>query len=125
MDMFRTLGSGSLSVTAMLDFSGKANTSIHVLGEDDTARVPVGSTLNRQTRFTGIINFSLSIPFDIIVHTCAQSNSIIMIYNREMFDNASNISVYIDCSVVQLVVTSSDQLVRCWGTLPSKQKQIV
>ena len=35
---FRTLGSGSLSVTAMLDISGKANTSIHGLGEDDTAR---------------------------------------------------------------------------------------
>ena len=34
---FRTLGSWSLSVTAMLDFSGKANTSIHGLGEDDTA----------------------------------------------------------------------------------------
>ena len=27
---------GSFSVTAMLDFSGKANTSIHGLGEDDT-----------------------------------------------------------------------------------------
>ena len=37
MDIFRTLASGSLSVTAMLDFSGKANTSIHGLGEDDTA----------------------------------------------------------------------------------------
>ena len=34
----RTLGSGSLSVTAMLDFSGMANTSIHGLGEDDTAK---------------------------------------------------------------------------------------
>ena len=28
--------SGSLSVTVMLGFSGKANTSIHGLGEDDT-----------------------------------------------------------------------------------------
>ena len=37
MDIFRTLGSGSLSVTAMLDFSGKSNTSIHGLGEDDMA----------------------------------------------------------------------------------------
>ena len=37
MNIFRTLGTGSLSVTAMLDFSGKANTSIHGLGEDDTA----------------------------------------------------------------------------------------
>ena len=37
MEIFRTLGSGSLLVTAMLDFSGKANTSIHGLGEDDTA----------------------------------------------------------------------------------------
>ena len=32
-----TLGSGSLSVTAMLNFSGEANKSIHGLGEDDTA----------------------------------------------------------------------------------------
>ena len=37
MDIFRTLGSRSLSVTAVLDFSGNANTSIHGLGEDDTA----------------------------------------------------------------------------------------
>ena len=37
MDIFRALGSGSLSVNAMLDFSGEANTSIHDLGEDDTA----------------------------------------------------------------------------------------
>ena len=37
MDICRTLGSGSLSVTAMLDFSGLANISIHGLGEDDTA----------------------------------------------------------------------------------------
>ena len=37
IDIFWTLGSGSLSVTAMLDFSGKADTSIHGLGEDDTA----------------------------------------------------------------------------------------
>ena len=35
MDIFRTLGSGSLSGTAMLTFSGKANTSIHGFGEDD------------------------------------------------------------------------------------------
>ena len=35
--LFRTLGSRSLPVTAMLYFSGKANTSIHGLGEDDTA----------------------------------------------------------------------------------------
>ena len=37
MDIFRTLGSRSLSVTATLHCSGKANTSIHGLGEDDTA----------------------------------------------------------------------------------------
>ena len=37
MDIFRTLGSGSLSVSPMLDFSGKANTSINGLGKDDTA----------------------------------------------------------------------------------------
>ena len=39
MDIFRTLRSGSLSVTDMLGFSGKANTPIHGLGEDYTARV--------------------------------------------------------------------------------------
>ena len=38
MEIFQTLGSGALSVTAMLDFSGKANASIHGPGEDDTAR---------------------------------------------------------------------------------------
>ena len=37
MDIFRTLGSGSLSVTAMLDFLGKTIFLIHGLGEDDTA----------------------------------------------------------------------------------------
>ena len=37
MDILRTLGSGSLSITAMLNFLGKANTSIHDLGEDDTS----------------------------------------------------------------------------------------
>ena len=34
---FRTLGLRSFSVTAMLNFSGKANTTIHGLGEDDAA----------------------------------------------------------------------------------------
>ena len=38
MDIFLTLRSRSLSVTAMLNFSGKANTSIHGLGENYTAR---------------------------------------------------------------------------------------
>ena len=42
MDIFRTLGSRSLSVNAMLNFSGKANTSIHGLGEDDTAKSSSG-----------------------------------------------------------------------------------
>ena len=37
MDIFRTVGSGSLSVTAMLNFLGTANTLIHGLGEDATA----------------------------------------------------------------------------------------
>ena len=37
-DIFWTLGSRSLSVTTMLNFLGKANTSIHGLGEDDTAK---------------------------------------------------------------------------------------
>ena len=36
-DIFRTLRSGSLSLTAMLDFSGKADTSIHGLRVDDSA----------------------------------------------------------------------------------------
>ena len=35
---FSDLGVGSLAVTAMLDFSGNANTSI--LGEDNTATPP-------------------------------------------------------------------------------------
>ena len=47
MSIFRTLGSGSLSVTAMLDFSGKANTSIHGIGEDDTARWGSGACHTR------------------------------------------------------------------------------
>ena len=38
MNIFWTLGSRTLSVTAMLNFASKANTSIHGLGEDDTAR---------------------------------------------------------------------------------------
>ena len=42
MDIFRTLGSGSASVTAMSDFSCKANTSIHGQGEDDTASPALG-----------------------------------------------------------------------------------
>ena len=37
MDIYRTLGSRSLSVTALLNFSGKGNTSIHGLGGDDKA----------------------------------------------------------------------------------------
>ena len=50
MDIFPTLGSGSLSVTAMLDFSGKANTSIHGLEEVDTAAADPSFSLN-QHRF--------------------------------------------------------------------------
>ena len=42
---FLDLGVGLLSVTASLDFSGKANTSIRGLGEDDTARHDVGLSL--------------------------------------------------------------------------------
>ena len=37
MNIFRTLVSKSLLVSAMLNFSGKANTLIHGLDEDDTA----------------------------------------------------------------------------------------
>ena len=51
-DIFRTLGSGSLSVTAMLDFSGKANTSIHGLGEDDTASRQLPCKAKRQYLLT-------------------------------------------------------------------------
>ena len=36
---FSNLGKGLLAVTAMLDFSGKANTSIHGLGVDDAANL--------------------------------------------------------------------------------------
>ena len=52
MDIFQTLGSGSLSVTAMLDLSGKANTSIHGLGEDDTA--------TSKPRFASLNNYLIS-----------------------------------------------------------------
>ena len=41
MDIFRTLGSISLSVTPMLNFSGKANTSIHGVGADETATLRI------------------------------------------------------------------------------------
>ena len=44
--------SGSLSITAMLDFSGNANTSIHGLGEDDTASLMLGQ---RRRRWANII----------------------------------------------------------------------
>ena len=37
MDIFRALGARMLSVTTILNFPGKANTSINGLGEDDTA----------------------------------------------------------------------------------------
>ena len=37
MEIFRTFVSRSFSVDAMFNFSGKANTSIHGLGEDDTS----------------------------------------------------------------------------------------
>ena len=49
MDIFRTLGSRSLSVTAMLNFSGKANTSIKSLREDNTAMVPYDYDCTRPT----------------------------------------------------------------------------
>ena len=42
MGIFRTLGSGPLSVTAILDFSGKSNTSIPGLEEEDTATLIPG-----------------------------------------------------------------------------------
>ena len=48
MDILLTLGSRSLSVTVILNFSGKhgrANTSIQGLGEDDTATFEQGLTL--------------------------------------------------------------------------------
>ena len=37
MEIFRTLGSRSLSVIAILIFSGKTHTAIHGLSEEDTA----------------------------------------------------------------------------------------
>ena len=51
---FSDLGVGLLSVTAMLDFSGEANTSIHGLGKDDTTMrdsVHVASKHDTLTRF--------------------------------------------------------------------------
>ena len=48
MDILRNLRSGSLSVTAILNFSGKANTSIHGLGEDDTETLLVAEYAERR-----------------------------------------------------------------------------
>ena len=47
MDVFRTLGSRSLSITAMLYFSGKANTSINDLGGDDTATHHIAASVTQ------------------------------------------------------------------------------
>ena len=46
----RTMESRSRSVTAMLDFSGKTNTPIHGLGEDEAATIgpPCGLDYSRQ-----------------------------------------------------------------------------
>ena len=71
MDIFHTLGSGSLSVTAMLDFSGKANTSIHGLGEDDTATPcsytwmppsPLNPSLSSGTSAAVVMMFTRDLP---------------------------------------------------------------
>ena len=53
MDIFRILGSGSLLVTAMLAFSGKANTSIPGLGENDTARADSVKTISLHHHIVG------------------------------------------------------------------------
>ena len=58
MDIFWTFGSGSLSVTTMLNFSGEANTSIHGLGEDDTAK---GNVRVRLGCFSLIMDFNDSV----------------------------------------------------------------
>ena len=71
MDIFHTLGPGSLSVTAMLDFSGKANTSIHGLGEDDTATPcsytwmppsPLNPSLSSGTSAAVVMMFTRDLP---------------------------------------------------------------
>ena len=51
MDIFWTLESGSLLVTDMLNFSGEANTSIHGLGEDNTANLFPDSPDGRRLGF--------------------------------------------------------------------------
>ena len=53
---FSDLGVG----VAMLDFSGKANTSIHGLGEEDTARSMSGSDLDSMNNipYTSIDDYS-------------------------------------------------------------------
>ena len=60
MDIFRSLGSGLLSVTAMLDFSSETHTSIHRLGEDDTANFhpleDVGRGSGTQLQVDGNLN---------------------------------------------------------------------
>ena len=62
MDIFRTLASRSLSVTAMLSFSGKASTSIHGLGQDDTARVGGGGGVKQTLAMNhSIVDLLLSV----------------------------------------------------------------
>ena len=55
-DIFRTLSSGSLSLTAMLNFLGEANTSIHGLGEEDTAILGALMHLETKTLNSSIIS---------------------------------------------------------------------
>ena len=56
MDIFRTLGSRSLSVTDMLNFSGGTSTSIHSLGEDGTTNYEVHMSLKYQQRYIPLDN---------------------------------------------------------------------
>ena len=51
---FSDLGVGSLSVTAMLYFSGKANTSIHGLREDVTARYTSDAAMTNESDHAAI-----------------------------------------------------------------------
>ena len=70
MEIFRTLGSESLSVTAVLDFSDKANTSIHGLGEDDTARIDHTLLF---ILITKLIKFTMSTPYSAGINSSRQN----------------------------------------------------
>ena len=65
MDIFRTLGSRSLSVTAMLNFLGKAKISIHGLGEEDTSKFVPGHAARKEPETNNVRVTSKTTPRDL------------------------------------------------------------